>query len=322
VQWEDFSKNNALAILDRYRERVPSFNDDIQGTGAVALAGIYSACRVRGDSLGDQRVVIHGAGAAGLGIFRQLKAGLALEGLSEEQIAGRIAVLDSRGMLADDRDITDAYKREMAWPAARVAEIGLGDSANRELADVVSAFRPTVLIGASGQAGAFSEDIIRSMAEHTERPVVLPFSNPTSISEAIPQDIFNWTDGLALVATGSPFDEIEYNGDIIEIGQGNNVFIFPGIGLGVLLSEARVVSDAMISVSAQALADAVTDAELQRGLLFPSIRRLREVAVAVAAAVMRQAAAEGMGNRNLKDIEGRIEAAMWEPNYTHYIAAD
>ena len=322
VQWEDFSKDNALAILDRYRERVPSFNDDIQGTGAVALAGIYSACRVRGDNLGDQRVVIHGAGAAGLGIYRQIKAGLALEGLNEEQIAGRIVVLDSRGMLADDRDITDAYKREMAWPAARVAKIGLGDSANRALADVVSAFRPTVLIGASGQAGAFSEDIIRSMAEHTERPVVLPFSNPTSISEAIPQDIFNWTDGLALVATGSPFDAIEHNGEFIEIGQGNNVFIFPGIGLGVLLSEARVVSDAMISVSAQALADTVTDAELQRGLLFPSVSRLREVAAAVAAAVMRQAAAEGMGNLNLNDIEGRVEVAMWEPNYTHYIAAD
>ncbi len=322
IQWEDFSKDNALAILERYRERVPSFNDDIQGTGAVALAGIYSACRVRGDKLADQRIVIHGAGAAGLGIYRQIKAGMSLEGLNAEQITGRIAVLDSRGMLVDDRTISDAYKREMAWPVASAVEIGLDSPANRNLANVVSAFRPTVLIGASGQAGAFSESVIRSMAEHTERPVVLPFSNPTAISEATPRDIINWTDGRALVATGSPFDAVEYNGDIIEIGQGNNVFIFPGIGLGVLLGEARTVSDAMISASAYALAETVTDEELQRGLLFPSIDRLREVAAAVAAAVMRQAAAEGIGNLNLNDVEERLEAAMWEPKYAHYIAAD
>jgi malic enzyme len=322
VQWEDFSKDNALAILDRYRERVPSFNDDIQGTGAVALAGIYSACRVRGDKLGDQRVVIHGAGAAGLGIFRQIRAGMALEGLSDEQITARIVVLDSRGMLADDRHITDAYKSELAWPAARAAEIGLQEADGRNLAEVVNAFKPTVLIGASGQAGAFSEDIVRSMAEHTKRPLILPFSNPTTISEATPRDVIHWTDGRALVATGSPFDAVEHNGNIIEIGQGNNVFIFPGIGLGVLLSEAKVVSDAMISASANALAETVTDEELQRGLLFPSISRLREVAAAIAVAVMRQAAAEGIGDQNLDNVEERVKAAMWEPAYTRYIAVD
>ncbi len=322
LQWEDFSKNNALAILDRFRNSVPSFNDDIQGTGAVALAGIYSACRVRGDSLADQRVLIYGAGAAGLGIYRQIHAGLALDGLEGSAIRQKIAVLDSRGMLVDDRDIRDAYKRDMAWPAAAAAELGLADPDGRDLAAVVGAFRPTVLIGASGQAGAFGEEIIRSMAAHCEQPVVLPFSNPTEISEATPADVLRWSDGRALVATGSPFEPVEINNRRVEIGQGNNVFIFPGIGLGALLSEATTISDAMISASAQALAGVVTDAELQRGLLFPSISRLREVAAAVAAAVMRQAAAEGIATAEHSDIEGCIKAAMWEPAYTEYIAAE
>jgi len=320
VQWEDFSKDNALTILDRFRSRVPSFNDDIQGTGAVALAGIYSACRVRGDKLIDQRIVIYGAGAAGLGISRQIRAGLQQEGLSEADARLRVAVLDSRGLLVDDRDIADAYKRDLALPAAFAADCGLPDPEKRDLAAVVKGFKPTVLIGASGQAGAFSEAIIRNMAEYSERPVILPFSNPTTISEAIPEDVIRWTDGRSLVATGSPFDAVEFNGNVIEVGQGNNVFIFPGIGLGALLCEATVITDTMISASAHALADTVTDEELQRGLLFPSIHRLREVAAKVAAAVIRQAAAETGGSAAVDDVEARVKAAMWEPRYANYVA--
>lgn len=318
VQWEDFSKDNALAILDRFRERVPSFNDDIQGTGAVALAGIYSACRVRGDTLADQRIVIHGAGAAGLGISRQIRAGLRMEGLSDAEVRNRVAVLDSRGLLADDRDISDEYKRDLALPAATAIECGLSDPGQRDLESVVRHFKPTVLIGASGQGGAFTETIIREMAKNSQRPVVLPFSNPTTISEATPADVIRWTNGLGLVATGSPFDAVEHDGTVIEIGQGNNVFIFPGIGLGALLSKAPVISDAMISASAYALAEAVTDDELQRGLLFPEVRRLREVAAEVAVAVMRQAAEEGSGDTD--NIEARVSAAMWEPRYASYVA--
>jgi malate dehydrogenase (oxaloacetate-decarboxylating) len=321
VQWEDFRKDNALAILDRYRDRLPSFNDDIQGTGAVALAGIYSACRIKNEKLSEQRIVISGAGAAGLGIYRQIRAGMELEGLSPAEVNKHLAVFDSRGLIVDDREIPDAYKREMAWTAEQAAEFGLADPADRVLLNVVKTYQPTVLMGASGQAGAFNEEIIRTMAANVERPVVLPFSNPTAISEAVPVDVMNWAEGRALIATGSPFPPVEYNGKTTEIGQGNNVFIFPGIGLGALLSETPVISDAMISVSANALAAAVTDDELERGLLYPSVSRLREVSAQVAVAVMQQAAAEGkcVGDDNY---EQRVAEAMWYPRYPDYVAVD
>ena len=321
VQWEDFRKDNALDILNRYRETLPSFNDDIQGTGAVALAGIYSACRIKNEQLGEQRVVISGAGAAGLGIYRQIRAGMELEGLSPAEVNKRLAVFDSRGLIVEDREIPDTYKHEMAWSSEQAAEFGLADLADRNLLNVIKSYQPTVLLGASGQAGAFNEEIVRAMADYVERPVVLPFSNPTAISEAVPEDVMNWSEGRALIATGSPFPAVEYNGSVTEIGQGNNVFIFPGIGLGALLSETPVISDAMISVAANALAEAVTEEELQRGLLYPSVKRLREVSAQVAVAVMKQAAEEGRcaGGDNY---EQRVEKAMWLPRYPQYVAAD
>jgi malate dehydrogenase (oxaloacetate-decarboxylating) len=321
VQWEDFRKDNALDILNRYREALPSFNDDIQGTGAVALAGIYSACRIKNEQLGEQRVVISGAGAAGLGIYRQIRAGMELEGLSPAEVSKRLAVFDSRGLIVEDREIPDTYKHEMAWSSEQAAEFGLAAPADRNLLNVIKAYQPTVLLGASGQAGAFNEEIVRAMAANVERPVVLPFSNPTAISEAVPEDVMNWSEGRALIATGSPFPAVEYNGTVTEIGQGNNVFIFPGIGLGALLSETPVISDAMISVSANALAEAVTEEELQRGLLYPSVKRLREVSAQVAVAVMKQAAADGrcVGGVNY---EQRVEKDMWLPRYRLYVAVD
>jgi malate dehydrogenase (oxaloacetate-decarboxylating) len=321
VQWEDFRKDNALRVLDRYREVVPSFNDDIQGTGAVALAGIYSACRIKKEKLSEQRIIISGAGAAGLGICRQIHAGMELEGLSKDEAAGRLAVFDSHGLLVEDREIPDTYKREMAWTAKQAADSGLADPAGRDLLNVIKTYKPTVLLGASGQAGAFNEEIVRAMAANVERPVVLPFSNPTSISEAVPEDVMQWSKGRALIATGSPFPAVEYNGQTTEIGQGNNVFIFPGIGLGALLSETVVISDAMISASAKALAEAVTDGELDRGLLYPSVSRLREVSAQVAVAVMKQAAVEGRCAGG-DDFEKRVEAAMWLPRYPDYVAVD
>jgi malate dehydrogenase (oxaloacetate-decarboxylating) len=321
VQWEDFRKDNALDILNRYRETLPSFNDDIQGTGAVALAGIYSACRIKNEQLGEQRVVISGAGAAGLGIYRQIRAGMELEGLSPAEVSKRLAVFDSRGLIVEDREIPDTYKHEMAWSSEQAAEFGLADPADRNLLNVIKSYQPTVLLGASGQAGAFNKEIVSAMADYAERPVVLPFSNPTAISEAVPEDVMNWSEGRALIATGSPFPAVEYNGTVTEIGQGNNVFIFPGIGLGALLSETPVISDAMISVAANALAEAVTEDELQRGLLYPAVKRLREVSAQVAVAVMRQAAEEGrcVGEDNY---EQRVEKAMWLPRYPQYVAAD
>lgn len=321
LQWEDFRKDNALRILDRYRDRLPSFNDDIQGTGAVALAGIYSGCQVAGKQLKDQRFVILGAGAAGLGIARQIWAGLHLEGVRKEDYHSYVAVLDSRGLLVADQEISDDYKRELAWSAELAADLGFADLSGRDLGAVVKNFGATVLVGTSGQPGAFTEETVRQMAENTDRPIILPFSNPTHLSEATPADVLHWTDGRALIATGSPFEPVNIGGRIVEIGQGNNVFIFPGLGLGSLLSGAREISDEMISVCAQALAESVTNDELQRGLLYPSVNRLREVSAYVAAAVIEAAASEGRIDAPRSDVLKSVVEAMWEPRYPEYVAA-
>lgn len=321
MQWEDFRKDNALNILERYRETLPSFNDDIQGTGAVAAAGLLSSVRVSGIDLQDQRIVIFGAGAAGLGIATQLRTMLLEAGVAEQDLRRRIAVLDSRGLIATDRDISDKYKHQLAWPAELARDTGLGAAADRDLHTVVQCYRPTALIGSSGQTGAFTEEIVRAMAEHTERPVILPFSNPTSITEATPEDVLRWTGGRGLVATGSPFAPVSYEGRTFEIGQGNNVFIFPGLGLGTLLAGARTVTDGMIGATAHALAQSVTQEELARGLLYPAINRLRDVSRAITRGVMIQAIEEGVATRDLSDdIDAAIETATWTPHYRKYVA--
>ena len=322
LQWEDFRKDNALNILDRYRSRLPSFNDDIQGTGAVALAGIYSGCRVAGKTLKDQRFVILGAGAAGLGIARQIRAGLRLEGVAEEDLSSYIAALDSRGLIVSDREISDDYKLELAWSEQLAHATGFGEADKRDLINVTEKFGATVLIGTSGQPGAFSEAVVRQMAVNTERPIILPFSNPTDYAEATPANVLAWTEGRALVATGSPFAPVEYGGREFEIGQGNNVFIFPGLGLGSLLSGVKEISDEMISACAYALADSVSAAELERGLLYPAVDRLREVSALIAVAVIEQAAAEGKSKLPDGDVAEYVKTAMWEPVYPEYVAAD
>jgi malate dehydrogenase (oxaloacetate-decarboxylating) len=320
IQWEDLRKDNALRTLDRYRARVLSFNDDIQGTGAVALAGLLGAMRASGDRLAAQRIAIHGAGAAGLGIYRQLRRELVTQGLAGEALERALVVLDSGGLIVADRPLRDEYKRELAWPAALAQAHGLGE--RRDLAAVVKAYAPTVLIGSSGQAGAFTEEIVRALAAHCARPVVFPFSNPTDNAEATPADVLRWSDGRALVATGSPFAPVQVNGVRRRIGQGNNVFIFPGVGLGSLLAQATLVSDGMFGAAAHALAAAVTDEELASGLLFPSLPRLREVSRGVAAAVMRHAVAEGnAAPLSDAEIERRIADSFWEPDYPVFVPA-
>ncbi len=250
LQWEDFKKTNAFRLLDRYRRTITSFNDDIQGTAAVAVAGIMAGCRATGVPLIEQRAVILGAGAAGIGIARLLRDALSRGGLSGERLAAAIANLDSRGLVVDDQEIPDEHKRPFAWPAALAERSGLGRGRPRDLAAVVRAVKPTVLIGTSGEPGTFTELIVREMAAHVERPVVFPMSNPTSKSEAKPVDILNWTGGRALIATGSPFDPVPYGGRTIKIGQGNNAFVFPGVGLGVLVAEATEVTQAMFAAAA------------------------------------------------------------------------
>lgn len=318
IQWEDLRKDNALAILERYRHQVLSFNDDMQGTGAVALAGILSALRITGQKLTEQRIVIHGAGAAGLGIARQIKAALRREGVAEDALHERLALLDSRGLLVDDRPFSDDYKLELAWPETFARELGLAD--DRTLETVVANYRPSVLIGTSGQPGAFHEQVVRAMAAAVEVPVIMPMSNPTANSEAVPEDLLAWTDGRALVATGSPFAPVEHGGRTVHIGQGNNVFVFPALGLGSLLAEAAEVSDDMITRAADALAGQITEDELARGLLYPDVSRLREISAAGAAAVCEEAYAGGLARAERPaDFAAAARDAMWTPDYPSFV---
>jgi malic enzyme len=316
LQWEDFKKGNAFRLLERYRHVLTSFNDDIQGTAAVAVAGLMAGVRATGTPLPAQRLVILGAGAAGIGIARLARETLSRSGLAGADLTAAIACLDSHGLLVDDHEIADEHKRPFAWPAALAERHGLGAGQPRDLLAVIRAVKPTVLVGTSGEPRTFTEDVIREMARHVERPLVFPMSNPTSMSEAVPADVIAWTGGRALVATGSPFDPVPWHGRSITIGQGNNAFVFPGVGLGVIASEAREVTDAMFSAAASRLAQEVGDAELRSGSLFPRVRDLRRVSMAIAQAVAREASASGVGRR-LTDAEiaRAVSAAMWDPGY-------
>jgi malate dehydrogenase (oxaloacetate-decarboxylating) len=321
VQWEDFRKDNALRILDRYRDRVPSFNDDIQGTGAVVMAGVANALEQKRESLAEQRIVVLGAGAAGLGIARQVRAELAEQGASAMQQLAAVAVLDRHGLLVDDGSIKDSYKRELCWPVALAEQRGLAAPERRALMSVVEQYRPTVLIGVSGQFGAFDENLVRKMAAQVERPIIFPSSNPISNSEALPEDLIRWTEGRCLVAAGSPFPDVHYQGRRFRIGQGNNVFIFPGLGLATIATRARCVTDGMIAAASHALAAQVNDQERGDGLLFPSVRRLREVSQAVARAVAERAVDEGVARIEAQEIEQQLARAAWEPRYPMYVPA-
>ena len=322
LQWEDFKKNNAFRLLDRYRAQLPSFNDDIQGTAAVALAGMLAGARLTGTPVAAQRIVIFGAGAAGVGIARLLRDRLKRAGLEGEALTAAIACLDSRGLLVDDAPIADAHKREFAWPAALAQKLGLGSGRRRDLLSVVRELKPTMLIGVCAEPDTFTEPIVREMARHVDRPLVFPMSNPTASCEAKPVDVIAWTDGRALVATGSPFDPVVWGGQTIQIGQGNNAFVFPGVGLGVLVSEARKVTDAMFAAAAEQLAAAVGPDDLASGSLFPRVREMRRVSARIAEAVVRTARDEGVGRPIPEaDIEAAVADAMWEPAYVPIVAA-
>ncbi len=320
IQWEDLSKETAFAVLERYRKVVPSFNDDIQGTGAVALAGVLSACRLKGERLRDQVVVVYGAGAGGIGVAWALVEGMKREGLSQEEARARVLVLDSKGLLLEGRAMED-YKRPFAQKAERVAGWRFaGDYPG--LLETIENARATVLLGLSGQGGSFTEPVVRAMLENTPQPVIFPLSNPTSASEALPDDLIYWTEGKALVAAGSPFPPVGFKGRTIPIGQGNNAFIFPGLGLGAVLARAREVTDGMVLEAAYALYD-FTRAHFPH-LLYPPVGKLREVSPYVAARVMAKALEEGVAEeeriRGL-DLEGLIafvRERFWEPRYLPY----
>lgn len=322
IQWEDFRKDNALGILDRYRDRIPSFNDDIQGTGAVAAACLVAGCRISGMPVSDSRILIYGAGAAGLGITRQLRELLRSHGVQGDKLQTAILAMDSRGVLTGGRDALDSYKRELAWPEAFADQLDLEASEKRDLCCVIKAYKPTVLIGASGQAGAFNSAVVIAMAAVTERPIILPMSNPTSISECTPSKLMEWSDGRALVATGSPFGDLEIEGQMRRVGQANNVFIFPGLGLGAIVSGASQVTDGMISAASCALADSLTDDDIECPCLMPEVTRLWEVSGIVGLAVARQAIKDNVATvEDLDSLPALLEAYRWRPAYPEIVVS-
>ena len=328
LHWEDLGVANARRLLERYRGERLTFNDDIQGTGAVNLAAVLAATRATGVPLPGHRIVIFGIGTAGAGIADQLTAAMAAEGVPEAEARRRFWAVDRQGLLTRDMAALSELQRRYARDPAEVADWrrggcpgkhagpgGLGAADGIGLAEVVARVHPTVLIGTSTRAGAFTEAVVRDMAARTARPVILPMSNPTALSEAAPADLIRWTGGRALVATGSPFGAADYGGVRYEIGQANNALIFPGLGLGVIAARSRRVTDGMLLAAARAVAD-LADISAPGAPLLPRVADLRETSVAVAAAVAAAAEAEGVASAALDaDLGGQVRALMWEPRY-------
>jgi malate dehydrogenase (oxaloacetate-decarboxylating) len=316
LHWEDLGAANARRVLHRYADQCCTFNDDMQGTAAVVLAAVFAAVWAAGTRLADQRVVIHGAGTAGMGIADMLRDVMVREGLSPEEATRRFWCLDRRGLVTDDRSASLLdFQVPYARPAAEVAgwaRTGLGGAIS--LADVVAAVHPTILIGTSTQAGAFTEQVVRELAAHVERPVIMPLSNPTSRAEAVPADLIRWTDGRALVATGSPFDPVVHEGVTYRIAQANNALVFPGLGLGVAVSRAARVNDRMLAAAADAVAG-LSDASTPGAPLLPPIDNLREVSTAVAVTVAQAAVADGLAQAELENPIQQVHEAMWQPEY-------
>ncbi|HKZ81897.1 MAG TPA: NAD-dependent malic enzyme [Pyrinomonadaceae bacterium] len=316
LQWEDFSKNNAPWLLEKYREEICSFNDDIQGTGAVTLAGLAAAVRAQGSQLGKQRIVILGAGSSATGISAQLEMAICREGFSLEEARSRLWLVDTRGLIHGGRGELEPFKQKYAQPVESLAGWGLPTDARIGLDDVIKNVQPTILIGTSAQPGAFTEAIVREMARSVERPIIFPLSNPTSRCEATPKDLLAWTNGRAIVATGSPFEAVAVNGGSCRIGQCNNSFIFPGVGLGVLASGAWRITNEMFVSAAMALSEMAPALNNASEPLYPPLEQVREVSRKVALAVAGEAQKAGMAvETSLRELERRLDAKVWTPHY-------
>jgi len=314
LHWEDFGPGNARRILDRYRAHILTFNDDMQGTGAVNLAAVLAGARASQIPLTAHRVVIFGSGTAGIGIADQLRDAMTGDGLDPAAARARLWCLDRYGLLTDDMTGLRDFQVPYARPAGEVRDWpGHGTPSGIGLAEVVGRVHPTILIGTSTQHGAFTEPIVREMAAHVDRPVILPMSNPTTLSEATPADLLSWTGGRALIATGSPFGPVTYQGVTYQIGQANNALIFPGLGLGALLSRAGRITDHMITVAARAVAG-LTDTSTPGASLLPPIDDLRATSARVALAVAQAAAQDGVAEQP-GITAGAVDAAMWKPRY-------
>lgn len=316
LQWEDFLKGNALTQLERFRDRLCTFNDDIQGTAAVAVAGVFGALRITGGRMRDQRILLGGAGASAQGIASLLVSALCADGLSFDEARARLATVDSQGLVTTGRRNIEPFKAAYARPVDEVARFTCVDPARVTLDEAVLNLKPTILIGTSGTANLFTESVVRAMASVNERPIIFPLSNPTSKAECTPADATRWSDGRAILATGSPFAPVDHGGRRMRIGQGNNAFVFPGVGLGLWVGRVRRVTDAMFLDAAKALAGLVGADDLAEGAVYPKLTRIRDCSHAVACAVIRRAVTEGHAEPGvLVDLEERVRRAMWEPVY-------
>lgn len=316
LQWEDFGKTNARRVLERYRHQVLSFNDDIQGTAAVTLAGLLAALQEANRPLADERVVIFGGGSAGLGIAERLMQYSVRQGGSAQAMAQRIYVLDRRGLLTPDHPMHDPLQKELAKPLEELASWKVADPDHITLEEVVRNLHPTILIGVSAHGGAFTEEVVREMAAHCPRPIIFPLSNPTSKSEAVPSDLIRWTEGRCIIATGSPFAPVPYSNRTFQIGQCNNLYIFPGVGMGCLIAEARQVTDSMLDRAAEILAQhspALEDSTLS---LFPSLEDAVQIAREVSIAVALQAQQDGVAPAcDEQTLCKRLSHMVWTPAY-------
>lgn len=318
LQWEDFAQLNANTLLERYRHDICSFNDDIQGTAAVAAGALFAAIRVTGTPLRDQRIVVFGAGSAGCGISHLIKKAMIEEGLSESDARSRFYMIDRQGLLIEDMELLP-FQKPFAQNKNAVAHWQLENPSRITLKDVVSHIHPTCLIGVSGQAGVFTEEIIRDLAKYIQRPVIFPLSNPTHLSEATPSDLMKWTNEMAIIGTGSPFDNITKHNQPFRVDQTNNSYIFPGMGLGLIAVNAREVTDTMLMHAAKALADCSPAIHNPDANILPPLTEIKNVSFHVALAIAKEAIAANLTDFKPRDnLEEHIRHHMWAPEYLPY----
>ncbi|MNW41530.1 putative NAD-dependent malic enzyme 2 [compost metagenome] len=314
LHWEDLGNVNARNIINRYGEQILTFNDDIQGTGAVTLAAIISALKMNGSSLRDQRVIVFGPGAAGIGNADQIRDAMVRDGLTKEEASARFWAIDYRGLLTEEMDDILEFQQPYVRQVQETMHWQRDMNGAISLLEVVRQVKPTILIGTSGISGAFTEEIIKEMARHVERPIIMPMSNPTTLAEALPEDLIRWTNGKALVATGSPFEPVSFKGITYDIGQSNNAFVFPGLGLGAIAVRASMITPNMFTAAADAVAKS-THLDRPGASLLPSIQELKNVSFQVALAVAQAAIDDHVAREQPEDIASAIRSLVWEPQY-------
>lgn len=317
LQWEDFGRAHAQPLLEKYRHQICSFNDDIQGTASVAHASLLTAIKMNHAELHQQKIVIFGGGSAGMGIANHLLGAMIATGISKEKALQELYIIDIHGLVHRALPDVPAHQKNFARSQAEISKWKVPNPSMITLLDVVKQVRPTVLIGVSAQPGVFNEEVITTMAQYVERPIIFPLSNPTSKSEAHPADLLHWTKGKAIIATGSPFGEVTYGGKKIQIAQCNNVYIYPGIGLGVIACKAKEVSETMFYKAAEILSQYSPMLKTPHGTLFPSFEHLREISREIALAVVKVAQEEGLSQKtDEKARKKMVDAAMWKPVYS------